>query len=94
MDQLIVIVLPFVVNAVMFGIKYLAGMAMVDNGPNSRLFLRSILIALSIVGSVAASIANGTPLDETGIRQQIELVLQGLVSAYVSHAVYNSSFRS
>lgn len=91
--ELALLAVPFITSAVMFVIKWLAGLYMTDNGPVARPWLRTFLVLISFFGYVATSQLNNTPIDVNIVSQDITMLLSTGVLAYLAHAFYNSAFR-
>jgi hypothetical protein len=56
-------------------------------------WLRLILVIISFFGVVAASVANGTPIDANTTSDLVHLELETGLSAYLSHCFYKSISR-
>ena len=92
MDLLLLLV-PFITSAIMFGVKAVAGYALVDNGPAAKPWLRAVLIGLSLLGVIATNFLNGTPVDATQVSSLVSAFIQTGVLTYFAHAFYNSAFK-
>jgi hypothetical protein len=92
MDSLLLLV-PFITSAIMFGVKALAGLYLVGNGETEKPWLRAILIGVSLLGVVATNFLNGTPVDPQQVSSLVTAFIQTGVLAYFAHAFYNSAFK-
>lgn len=91
MDLLILV--PFITSAIMFGVKRLAGLAMTNNGEKTKPYLRSLLVLFSLGGVVAAGFLSGQEIDPNAVSELVVAFLETGVVAYLAHAFYNSLFR-
>ena len=91
--DLLLLALPFITSVIMFGVKWLAGLAMTDNGGQPRVFLRSMLIAFSLGGYIATQTLSGDPVDPNHVSDLVTMFLSTGVLAYLSHAFFNSAFK-
>lgn len=82
----ILLLLPFVNNIVMSVIKWLGDNAIAPNSRNA--VLRSVLAALSLVGVIAASFLNGTPVDPNQVSSLVIVILETVGVFVVSHFSY------
>jgi hypothetical protein len=90
---LIYFLTPFLISSAMFASKWLAGLAMIDNGPAARSWLRALLIGFSFLGYFANATLNNTPLDQNIITRDASALIATGIFAYFAHAFYNSMFR-
>ncbi len=77
----------------MFGVKALAGLALVGNGQVAKPWLRAVLIGLSLIGVVATNFLSGTLIDPSVVSSDVTLFIQTGVLTYFAHAFYNSAFK-
>jgi hypothetical protein len=92
--QLTLLAVPFITSGIMFVIKWLAGLYMTDNGPDTRPWLRVFLVLISMFGYVATAQISNTPIDPNIVSQDVTMFLSTGVLAYLAHAFYNSAFRT
>lgn len=92
--EILFLLVPFITTAIMQGIKKLAGLFATDNGPGERVWLRTMLVALSFFGVVATSLLNGTPIDANTVSDLVKTLLGTALTAYLSHAFYRSAARA
>jgi hypothetical protein len=85
---------PFLSNVVMFAAKWLAGLNLTNNDSSQTTYLRALLVLVSLCGVVATSLLSGTQLDISVVTQDVTLLIQTGVLAFLGHAVYTAIFRS
>lgn len=76
--------LIFTNNILMSGIKWLADQSVTST------WLRCVLIALSLLGIVAAAALNGTPVDFNQISELAKLLIGTVGLALASHLSYKA----
>jgi hypothetical protein len=91
--DLMLLAVPFITSALMFVVKWLSGLYMTDNGLATRPWLRFALISFSLIGSIATAQLNRMPIDPNVVSQDVVMLIQTGVLAYLAHAFYNSAFR-
>jgi hypothetical protein len=84
----IVLAVPAVVTAIMFGVKQLAGLAMFANGASAHPFLRFALVLFSLLGIVSTSLVTGNGIDADSVTALVRIALETTVSAAASHYIY------
>lgn len=85
METLIVSGICYVV---MFGVKYLAGINLTGNGPDQRVWLRVVLLLLSLLGTIATAALNGTTVDMATLTGTVSTVVAAFVPFLVAHGLY------
>lgn len=91
--EILLLTVPFLTSALMFGVKKLAGLAMIGNGTKPRVFLRATLVLLSLGGVMASAGLTGNEIDPNAVSDLIVTFFETGIVAYLSHAFYNSRFR-
>jgi hypothetical protein len=91
--MLTVLATPFITSGVMFVVKWLVGLAMTDNGDATKWWLRALLVVLSLLGYVADSALNGTPVDPNIVSSDVVMFVSTGALAYLAHAFYSTLFR-
>jgi hypothetical protein len=88
--EFLILAVPFVNNGLMFLVKWLAGLAMFENGARNHPFLRFTLVLLSLIGMGATSLLTGNPIDPDSVSSLALLGLETALSFCVSHIVYRA----
>jgi hypothetical protein len=86
--ELLLFLVPPAVTGFLFIAKWLAGLAMFNNGASQRPYLRAILVLLTLVGMVSTSVLTGNPLDADSVTAWMTLLLQTVLGAFGSHFLY------
>jgi hypothetical protein len=86
--EYIVLAVPVVTTAFIFGVKKFSGLAMFANGAEALPFLRFSLALFSSLGIVGTSLLTGNQIDPDSVSSLIRLVLETLLSTYGSHWLY------
>lgn len=85
-----VLAVPPIVTAVMFGVKRLAGLAMFANGASAHPFLRFALIIFTLIGIGSTSLLTGNSIDPDSVTSWVVLAIETAVSAFGSHWIYRA----
>jgi hypothetical protein len=86
----IVLAVPAVVTAIMFGVKKLAGLAAFANGASAHPFLRFTLVLFSLLGIVSTSLVTGNGIDPDSLTALVRIAFETTVSAAASHWIYTA----
>ena len=82
------LLVPFIVNAIVMGYKWVAGLNLVGN-PSYKGILRLAAILLSLLGVVATSWLNGEPVDVDSITSLVKAFLETVVVFLAAHGSYS-----
>jgi hypothetical protein len=86
--ELLILAVPFLTTAIMFGVKWLANLAMFANGAVHKPWLRFVLVLLSLIGVVSSSLITGAEINPDSISNLVLIGVQALLSAGASHVFY------